>query len=267
MFSCYIRVSGCGVNRILSGLRGIVNFLNRCIFLFACEGVVSFDGGFLSVGCFINFGFGLRFRVGYWVHCVNRCFTLALLGRYIRVGGCGVNRILSGLRGVIYLLDGCILLFASQGVVGLDGRFLSVSCFINFGLSLRFRVRYWVHCVDCCFTLALLGCYIRVSSCGINGILSGLRGVIYLLDGCILLFASEGVVSFDRGLLSFSCVLHRLLSCWLSIWCWVDICDGLDASVFLCANLGSSRRSINRVLGCLSGIIHLLNSRIFFFLS
>ena len=116
-------------------MRGIVNFLNRCIFLFACEGVVSFDGGFLSVGCFINFCLSLRLSVSYWVDGCNSSLALTLFSCYIRVSGCGVNRILSGLRGIVYLLERCILLFTSEGVVSFNRGLLSVSRFIDFGLS------------------------------------------------------------------------------------------------------------------------------------
>ena len=92
--------------------------------------------------------------------------------------------------GVIYLLDGCILLFASQGIVSFDGCFLSICGFVYFGFSLRFRICYWVDRCNGCFALALLSRYIRVGGCGVDGVLGCLRGVIYLLDGCIFLFSS-----------------------------------------------------------------------------
>ena len=190
LFSRHIGIVGCSIDGVFSGLCSIVNFLNSCILLFTSEGVISFNCCFLSVGGFINFGLSLRFSVGYWVHCVDCCFTLALFSCYIGVCGCVVNRVFSGLGGVIHLLDGCILLFTCEGVISFDGCFLGVSCFINFCLSFWLSVCYWVHCVNRCFTLALLGCYIRVSGCGVNGIFSCLRGVVHLLNSCILLFTS-----------------------------------------------------------------------------
>ena len=267
LFGCHIGIGGCGIDRILGCLGGVIYLLDGCIFLFTSEGVVSFNRCLLSIGGFVDFGLSFWLSVSYWVDCCDGCLALALLGRYIGVVCCRIDGVLSGLCCVIYLLDGCILFFASEGIVCLDRCLLSIGGFVDFGLSFWLSVSYWVDCCDGCLALALLGRYIGVGCCGVDRILSGLGGVIYLLDGCILLFTSEGVISFDGGLLGVSCVLHRLLSCWLRIWCWVDVCDGLDASVFLCANLGSSRRGINGILSDLCSIIHLFNGCIFFFLS
>ena len=104
-----------------------------------------------------------------------------MLSRYIGVGGCGIDGNLSSLGGVIYLLDGCILLFTCEGVVSFNRGLLGVCCLVYFCLRLRFRVRYWVDCCDGCFTLALLSRYICVSGCGVDGVLSGLRGVVNLV--------------------------------------------------------------------------------------
>ena len=161
-----------------------------CILLLTSQSIISFDSCLLSIGCLVDgiLSVSLRcWRLWYGVDCV---LAGVFLSCHVLVGCRCIDGIFCLLGFLIHLSFSCILLLASQSVVGLDCCLL-ISCSLVDGvLSISFRCWSLWNGVDSLRTLGLLSSYILVGCCCIDGILSFLGFFIHFSFGCVLLLTS-----------------------------------------------------------------------------
>ena len=190
LLSRYIRIRCRRINGILSLCSFGVHFRLSRVLLFASQVRIILDGIFLSVSCLSYRVLRISFRCwGLW-HCVNRVLTSIFLSRYIRVACCSIDGILSLSRFGVYLSLSCVLLFASQVRVFLNRVLLSVRCLSYRILRVCFSCWGLWHCVNRVLTSIFLRCYIRITCCGIDSILSLSCFGVYLSLSCVFLFTS-----------------------------------------------------------------------------
>ena len=113
LLSRYIRIACRGIDGILSLSRLGVYLSLSCVFLFASQVRIIFDGVLLSIGCLSDCILGISFSLRCLWHRVDCLRTFVLLSRHVIVACCGIDGILSLSRFGVYLSFGCILLFAS----------------------------------------------------------------------------------------------------------------------------------------------------------
>ena len=195
--SRYILIACCRVNGVFGLGYFLVNFRLGCILLLTSEGVISFDGCFLSISSLIDGVLGIS--LGSWglLDIIDCLSTLILLSRHIVISCRSIDGIFSLLSfGVNFGFSGFFFL-TGQVRIFINRIFLRISCLSNriFSVSLRCW-RLW-HIIDGFSTFILLSRYIRVACCGIDGILSFLRFGVYLSFCCILLFTSQSWIIFN----------------------------------------------------------------------
>ena len=187
---CYIRIACRCVDGILSLSRFGVYLSLGCILLFACQVRVFLNRVLLSVRCLSYRILGVCFRSWFLWHCINRVLTSIFLSCYIRVACCCIDSILSLCSFCVYFRLSCILLFASQVWIFLDGVLLGISCLSDCILGISFsRWGLW-NSVNRVLTCIFLRCYIRIAGRSIDGILSLSRLGVYLSLSSVFLFAS-----------------------------------------------------------------------------
>ena len=195
--SRYILIACCRVNGVFGLGYFLVNFRLGCILLLTSEGVISFDGCFLSISSLIDGVLGISLSSWGLLDIIDGLSTLILLSRHIVISCRSIDGIFSLLRfGVNFGFSGFFFL-TGQVRIFLNRIFLRISCLSNriFCVSLsRWGLR---HIIDGFCSFVLLSCHIRVACCGIDGILSFLRFGVYLSFCCILLFTSQSWIIFN----------------------------------------------------------------------
>ena len=188
--SRYILIACCRVNGVFGLGYFLVNFRLGCILLLSSEGVISFDGCFLSISSLIDGILGVRLSSWGLLDIIDCLSALILLSRHIIISCCCVNGVFCLLRFFVNFGFRGFFFLTGQVRIFLNRIFLRVSCLRNriFCVCLS----YWClrHIIDGFGTFVLLSCHIRVTCCGIDGVFSFLRFGVYLSFSCILLFAS-----------------------------------------------------------------------------
>ena len=177
--------------------------------------------------------------------------TLILLSRHGIVTCCGIDGILSLSRFSVYLSLSCILLFAGQVRIILDGVLLGVRCLSDCILGISFSFRCLWHRIDCLRAFVLLSRYIRIAGCSIDGILSLCSFCVYLGLSSILLFTSQVRIILDGILLSVRCLSYRILRVCFSCWGLWHCVNRVLTSIFLSRYIRVACCSIDGVFGFL----------------
>ena len=113
LLSRYIRIACRGIDGILSLSRLGVYFSLSCVFLFASQVRIIFDGVLLSIGCLSDCILGVSFSCWRLWHIIDGFGAFVLLSRYIRIRSRCINGILSLCSFSVYLSLSCVFLFTS----------------------------------------------------------------------------------------------------------------------------------------------------------
>ena len=195
--SRYILIACCRVNGVFGLGYFLVNLRLSCILLLTSEGVVSFDGRFLSVSSLIDGILGVSLSSWGLLDIIDCLSTLILLSRHIVISCRSIDGIFCLLRfGVNFGFSGFFFL-TGQVRIFLNRIFLRISCLSNriFCVSLR-RWRLW-HCVDSLRAFILLGSDIRVACRSIDSVFGFLSFGVHFSLGSIFLFASQSWIIFN----------------------------------------------------------------------
>ena len=188
--SCYVLIACCRVNGVFGLGYFLVNFRLGCILLLTSEGVISFDGCFLSISSLIDGVLGISLSSWGLLDIIDCLSTLILLSRHIVISCRSIDGIFSLLRfGVNFGFSGFFFL-TGQVRIFLNRIFLRVSCLSNriFCVSLsRWGLR---HIIDGFSTFILLSRYIRVACCSIDSVFSLLSFFVNFRFCYVLLFTS-----------------------------------------------------------------------------
>ena len=188
--SCYVLIACCRVNGVFGLGYFLVNLRLSCILLLTSEGVISFDGCFLSISSLIDGVLGISLSSWDLLDIIDCLSTLILLSRHIVISCRCIDGIFSLLSFFVNFGFSGFFFLTGQVRIFLNRIFLRVCCLSNrifcVGLS---RWRLW-HIIDGFGTFVLLSCHIRVACRCIDGILSFLRFGINFGFGSIFLFTS-----------------------------------------------------------------------------
>ena len=188
--SRYILIACCRVNGVFGLGYFLVNLRLSCILLLTSEGVISFDGCFLSISSLIDGILGIRLSSWGLLDIIDCLSTLILLSRHVVISCRCINSILCLLSFSVNFGFSSFFFLTGQVRIFLNRIFLRVCCLRNrifcVGLSCW---RLW-HCVDGVLTSVFLSCYGIIACRCIDGFFSLLRFFVNFRFGSILLFAS-----------------------------------------------------------------------------
>ena len=195
--SRYILIACCRVNCVFGLGYFLVNFRLGCILLLTSEGVISFDGCFLSISSLIDGVLGISLSSWGLLDIIDCLSTLILLSRHIVISCRCINGIFCLLRFFVNFGFSGFFFLTGQVRIFLNHIFLRVCCLRNrifcVGLSCW---RLW-HCVDSLRTFVLLSCYIRIRSRCIDSVFGFLSFGVHFSLGSIFLFASQSWIIFN----------------------------------------------------------------------
>ena len=188
--SCYVLIACCRVNGVFGLGYFLVNLRLSCILLLTSEGVISFDGCFLSISSLIDGVLGISLSSWGLLDIIDCLSTLILLSRHIVISCRCINGIFCLLRFFVNFGFSGFFFLTGQVRIFLNRIFLRISCLSNrifcVGLSCW---RLW-HCIDSLRTFVLLSCYIRIACCSIDSVFSLLSFFVNFRFCCVLLFTS-----------------------------------------------------------------------------
>ena len=188
--SCYVLIACCRVNGVFGLGYFLVNLRLGCILLLASEGVVSFDGRFLSVSSLIDGILGIRLSSWGLLDIIDCLSTLILLSRHVVISCRSIDGIFGLLRFFVNFGFSGFFFLTGQVRIFLNRIFLRVSCLSNRIFCVGLSCWGLRNGIDSLRTFGLLGCYIRIACCCIDSVFGFLRFGVYLSFSCILLFAS-----------------------------------------------------------------------------
>ena len=188
--SRYILIACCRVNGVFGLGYFLVNLRLGCILLLASEGVVSFDGRFLSVSSLIDGILGIRLSSWGLLDIIDCLSTLILLSRHVVISCRSIDGIFGLLRFFVNFGFSGFFFLTGQVRIFLNRIFLRVSCLSNRIFCVGLSCWGLRNGIDSLRTFVLLSRYIRVACRCVDSVFSFLRFGINFCFGCVFLFAS-----------------------------------------------------------------------------
>ena len=195
--SCYVLIACCRVNGVFGLGYFLVNLRLGCILLLASEGVVSFDGRFLSVSSLIDGILGIRLSSWGLLDIIDCLSTLILLSRHVVISCRSIDGIFGLLRFFVNFGFSGFFFLTGQVRIFLNRIFLRVSCLSNRIFCVGLSCWGLRNGIDSLRTFGLLGCYIRIACCCIDSVFGFLRFDINFCLSLILLFTSQSWIIFN----------------------------------------------------------------------
>ena len=195
--SRYILIACCRVNCVFGLGYFLVNFRLGCILLLTSEGVISFDGCFLSISSLIDGVLGISLSSWGLLDIIDCLSTLILLSRHIVISCRCINGIFCLLRFFVNFGFSGFFFLTGQVRIFLNRIFLRVCCLRNRIFCVGLRCWGLWHCIDSLRTFILLGSDTRIAGCGIDSVFGFLRFGVHFSLGSIFLFASQSWIIFN----------------------------------------------------------------------
>ena len=188
--SCYVLIACCRVNGVFGLGYFLVNLRLSCILLLTSEGVISFDGCFLSISSLIDGVLGISLSSWGLLDIIDCLSTLILLSRHIVISCRCINGIFCLLRFFVNFGFSGFFFLTGQVRIFLNRIFLRVCCLRNRIFCIGLSRRGLWNGIDSLRTFILLGSDIRIACCGIDSVFGFLRFGVHLSFSSILLFTS-----------------------------------------------------------------------------